>query len=257
MIRLRSRSTSKCVIDGGEVFVDFTGTAQQVDSAANSVFATTASMVVTAMLALTDPTITPNHGVYRALHVLGARRGRSSTRLPPAPVAGFPDVCNRIVDVLLKALTPAFRERAIGGTSGTTCNAVFAGVRPGTEHPYVFYSINHQGGWGGRLGSDGWHDVCFIEANGWDLPVETIEYRFPWRVLEYGLRKDAAGSGRWRGGEGSRVALTPIGHTATFSIAGDRAVTPPYGVFGGSPGATAGAGSSAATAGSSTSPRAP
>jgi N-methylhydantoinase B len=226
------------VIDGGDVFVDFTGTAPQVDAAANSVFGTTASMVVTAMLALTDPTITPNHGVYRALHVL-APSGTIVNPLPPAPVAGFPDVCNRIVDVLLKALTPAFRDRAIGGTSGTTCNAVFAGVRPGAEHPYVFYSINHQGGWGGRLGSDGWHDVCFIEANGWDLPVETIEYRFPWRVLEYGLRKDAAGSGRWRGGEGSRVALTPIAHTATFSIAGDRAVTPPYGVFGGSPGATA------------------
>jgi len=225
-------------IDNGDVFVDFTGTAQQVDAAANSVFGTTASMVVTAMLALTDPTITPNHGVYRALHVL-APPGTIVNPLLPAPVAGFPDVCNRIVDVLLKALAPSFPERVIGGTSGTTCNVVFAGPRPDTGEPYVFYSINHQGGWGGRLGSDGWHDVCFIEANGWDLPVETIEYRFPWRVLEYGLRKDAAGSGQWRGGEGSRVALTPLAHTATFSIAGDRAVTPPYGVFGGSPGATA------------------
>jgi N-methylhydantoinase B len=229
---------AEVIVDSGSVFVDFTGTARQVDAAANSVFATTASMVVTAMLALTDPTITPNHGIYRALHVF-AEPGTIVNPLPPAPVAGFPDVCNRIVDVLLKALTPAFPERAIGGTSGTTCNAVFAGERPETGEQYVFYSINHQGGWGGRLGADGWHDVCFIEANGWDLPVETIEYRFPWRVLEYGLRTDAAGSGRWRGGEGSRIALTPLGHTATFSIAGDRAVTPPFGVFGGSPGATA------------------
>jgi N-methylhydantoinase B len=148
-------------------------------------------------------------------------------------------VCNRIVDVLLLALAPANPARAIASTSGTTCNVIFSGVDPRTGDPYVWYSINHQGGWGGRQGADGWHDVCFIEANGWDIPVETIEYRYPWRVLAYSLRSGAAGAGRWRGGEGSYVALTPLGHDATLSINGDRAVTPPHGVFGGQPGSTA------------------
>jgi N-methylhydantoinase B len=103
----------------------------------------------------------------------------------------------------------------------------------------VWYSINSQGGWGGRQGADGWHDTCFVEANGWDIPVETIEYRYPWRVVEYGLRGDSAGAGRWRGGEGSRLALTPLGHESVFSLNGDRAATPPYGLFGGRPGAGA------------------
>jgi hypothetical protein len=99
----------------------------------------------------------------------------------------------------------------IAATSGTTCNAFLGGQHPETGEPYVWYSINSQGGWGGRAEADGWHNVCFIEANGWDIPVETIEYRYPWRVRSYRLRTDAAGAGRHRGGEGPhRVVI--VGH---------------------------------------------
>ena len=224
-------------VRGTEVFVDFTGTDKQAPGPINSVFATTASMVVTAMLSLTDPTIMPNHGFYRAIHVR-APAGTLVNPTFPAPAVGFPDVCNRIVEVLMQALTPAIPDRVIGGTSGTTTNAFFGGVDPRTGQSYVWYSINSQGGWGGRVDGDGWHNVCFIEANGWDIPVETIEYRYPWQVVAYKLRDDPAGAGRRRGGKGNYLALTPIGHDVTFSINGDRAVTPPYGIFGGQPGAT-------------------
>ena len=40
----------------------------------NSVFPTTVSMVVTTLLALTDPSIMPNHGFYRPIHVTCSRR---------------------------------------------------------------------------------------------------------------------------------------------------------------------------------------
>jgi N-methylhydantoinase B len=225
-------------VAAGNIYVDFSGTSPQRRAPVNSYLGTTVSMVVTALLALTDPTIMPNHGFYRPIHLL-APSGSILNPLPPAPAAGFPDVCNRVVDVILLALTPANPARAIASTSGTTCNVIFSGVDPRTGEPYVWYSINHQGGWGGREGADGWHDVCFMGANGWDIPVETIEYRYPWRVLAYRLRSGSAGAGRWRGGEGSYVALTPLGHDATLSIKGDRAATPPHGVFGGRPGSTA------------------
>jgi len=138
---------------------------------------------------------------------------------------------------LMEALTPVIPERVIAATSGTTTNVFFGGTDPRNGEPYVWYSINSQGGWGGRIDGDGWHNVCFIEANGWDIPVETIEYRYPWRVIAYRLRDDSSGAGRRRGGKGNYLALTPIGHDVVFSINGDRAVTPPYGVFGGQPGA--------------------
>ncbi len=225
-------------VRGTDVFVDFAGTDKQAAGPINSVFATTASMVVTALLGLTDPTIMPNHGFYRPIHVR-APAGSLVNPTFPSPAVGFPDVCNRIVEVLMEALTPVIPERVIAATSGTTTNVFFGGTDPRNGEPYVWYSINSQGGWGGRIDGDGWHNVCFIEANGWDIPVETIEYRYPWRVIAYRLRDDSSGAGRRRGGKGNYLALTPIGHDVIFSINGDRAVTPPYGVFGGQPGACA------------------
>ena len=222
----------------GDVFVDFAGTHPQSDGPVNSVFGVTVSMVVSALLSLTDPTIIPNHGFYRPIHVTAPAGSLVNPRFP-APAVGFPDVCNRIVDVIIAALAPVIPERVIAATSGTTCNAFLGGRHPVTGDPYVWYSINSQGGWGGRAGANGWHNVCFIEANGWDIPVETIEYRYPWQVLAYRLRGDSAGAGRWRGGEGNHLELSPLGHDAVFSLNGDRAITAPFGLFGGKPGATA------------------
>ena len=225
-------------IQDGDVYVDFTGTAEQSRGPVNSVFPVTVSMVVSALLSLTDPTIMPNHGFYRPIHVR-APSGSLVNPLPPSPAVGFPDVCNRIVDVVIQALAPVLPERVIAATSGTTCNAFLGGQHPETGEPYVWYSINSQGGWGGRAEADGWHNVCFIEANGWDIPVETIEYRYPWRVHSYRLRTDAAGAGRHRGGEGNHIELSPVGHDAVLALSGDRARTRPFGLFGGKPGATA------------------
>jgi N-methylhydantoinase B len=225
-------------VKGTDVFVDFTGTDPQARGPINSVFPTTASMIVAALLGLTDPTIMPNHGFYRPIHVR-APAGTLVNPTFPAPAVGFPDVCNRIMEAIMESLTPVVPERVIAATSGTTTNVFFGGDHPATGQPYVWYSINSQGGWGGRFNRDGWHNVCFIEANGWDIPVETIEYRYPWRVLAYRLRDDDSGAGKWRGGKGNHIALAPVGHDALLSINGDRAVTRPYGIFGGKPGATA------------------
>lgn len=225
-------------VRNGDVFVDFAGTHAQSRGPVNSVFPVTVSMVVSTLLSLTDPTIMPNHGFYRPIHVTAPSGSLVNPRFP-APAVGFPDVCNRIVDVVIAALAPVIPERVIAATSGTTCNAFLGGRHPITGDPYVWYSINSQGGWGGRAGANGWHNVCFVEANGWDIPVETIEYRYPWRVLAYRLRVDSAGAGRWRGGEGNHLELSPVGHDALLSLNGDRASTPPFGLFGGKPGATA------------------
>ena len=75
-------------------------------------------------------------------------------------------------------------------------------------------------------------------ANGWDIPVETIEYRYPWRVLAYGLREDSAGAvvaGRGR--------KPPRAHPPTATTRSSRLMATArhaaFGLFGGKPGATA------------------
>lgn len=225
-------------IKGNKAFVDFTGTDGQSNGSANCMFPVTASMLVFAFLSMTDPTIMPNHGFYRPIHVKAPEGTLVNTRFPGA-VVGYSDIACRIVEVIMEALTPAIPERVIAATSGTSTNTAMSGVDPKTGEHYVISNINSQGGWGGRATADGWHNVCFVEANGWDIPVETTEYRFPWRIIAYRLRDDTMGAGKWRGGSGNYLALTPVEHTAVLTVNGDRATTPPYGIFGGKPGTTA------------------
>lgn len=229
---------AKVTIKENEAYIDFSGTDKQSASSANCMFPVTSSMLVFAFLSLTDPNIMPNHGFYRPIYVKAPEGTLVNTKFPGA-VVGYSDVACRIVEVIMEALTPAIPERVIAATSGTSTNTCMSGVNPVTGERYVLPNINSQGGWGGRATADGWHNVCFVEANGWDIPIETTEYRYPWRVLAYKLRDDAVGAGKWRGGSGNYFALTPVGHDAIFTVNGDRAATPPYGIFGGKPGATA------------------
>ena len=128
------------VVKGSDVFVDFTGTEAQARGPINSIFPTTASMVVAALLALTDPTIMPNHGFYRPIHVK-APSGTLVNPIFPAPAVGFPDVCNRIVEVIMEALTPVIPDRVIASTSGTTTNCFFGGINPTSGQPYVHVAV--------------------------------------------------------------------------------------------------------------------
>lgn len=116
----------------------------------NNVFPTTASIIVCSLLSLTDPTIMPNHGFYRPIYVK-VPRGTLLNPEFPAPVVGFPDVCNRVFDVIMESLTPVLPKKIIASTSGTTTNCFFGGTHPATGKPYVWYSINSQGGWSGEV----------------------------------------------------------------------------------------------------------
>ena len=58
------------------------------------------------------------------------------------------------------------------------------------------------GAWGGRDGKDGVEGVTNPSQNMSNLPVETLEARYPLVVEEYALRPDSGGAGRWRGGLG-------------------------------------------------------
>ena len=56
-------------IDGDEILVDFTGTADQTAGPVNAVFAVTASATYYAVRCVTDPEIPPNHGCYRPITI--------------------------------------------------------------------------------------------------------------------------------------------------------------------------------------------
>jgi N-methylhydantoinase B/oxoprolinase/acetone carboxylase alpha subunit len=73
-------------------------------------------------------------------------------------------------------------------------------------------------------------------SNTRNTPVEAIEHYLPVRVLQYRLRSDSAGAGRYAGGEGIVREYEMLTDTAV-TVLSERRIRPPYGLQGGQPGA--------------------
>ena len=59
---------------------------------------------------------------------------------------------------------------------------------------------------------------------------------YPLRVERYELVDDSAGPGAFRGGQGLRRVVTPVGHTCLFNGQGERFSHQAWGIFGGGQG---------------------
>ncbi|MGE4248872.1 MAG: hydantoinase B/oxoprolinase family protein [Parvibaculaceae bacterium] len=227
----------KVVIDvsGEHIRFNFEGTAPQVPGNINVTLNATIAAVCFALQALLDPDCPNNQGVLRVIETI-APEGSLLNARAPASVAARAHTCQRIIDVVMGALTGALPERAIGASNGANTTAVFSGVDPRTGHGYV-YLETLGGGHGARASKDGKDGVQVNITNTSNLPVEAIEFEYPLLVEEYSLVPNSGGAGRQRGGLGIRRVLRPVGHDCRFNGAGERFSQPPWGVFGGKNGA--------------------
>lgn len=93
------------------------------------------------------------------------------------------------------------------------------------------------GGWGGRRGKDG-SDVntaCFGTGL-MSQPNEGNERVNPTRTLEFQIKKDSAGPGKWRGGTGvQKTSLLLESEKSVMSYVCDRERAVVWGVDGGLP----------------------
>src|SRR6516164_7291949 len=228
VIKLTIRKT------GRRVVFDFTGSAQQVPGNINLTANAVRSSVCYALKALLDPDMPNNEGVLRAFEIV-APIGSIVNCRAPSPVALRANTCQRIVDIVLGAMSTALPERVIASANGANTSMVFAGEDPATGSSYV-YLETLGGGMGGRNDRDGKDGVQVHITNTSNLPVEAIEMEYPLRVEEYSLVADSGGAGRWRGGLGLRRVVRPVGHVCEFSGAGERFRRGPPGIFGGEAG---------------------
>lgn len=225
----------RVTVSDGNVIVDFTGTAPQIERPLNAVFAVTASAVYYTLRALTDPEIPPNAGCYRPIQIV-APEGTLVNARPPAPVVGGNlEVSQRIVDVLLQALAPALPERVPAASQGTMNSVSFGGVNPRTREPFTFYETL-AGGQGARPSQHGLHAIHSHMTNTLNTPIEVLETVYPLRVERYEIRAGSGGRGRYRGGDGLRRDIRALTRV-TVSLLADRRRRPPYGLRGGESGA--------------------
>ena len=226
-------------VNGGDITVDFTGTAAQVpDRPINMPLKGTTDCAVwlTIRSILLDSAIhghiPQNSGLTRPIHIV-APSGTLVNPIFPAPTIARFCTGNQAADTLMKALGEAV-PRQISAGVGNLHVIAFSGLR-GETH-WVHMEI-HEGCYGGRYGKDGMDAVDTLYANTRNNPIEDVESHLPLRVHRYELRDDACAPGQWRGGIGS-VREVEFLEDGGVSVEGEGHKYAPWGFAGGGEGRT-------------------
>jgi N-methylhydantoinase B len=131
-------------------------------------------------------------------------------------------------------LEHALPERVTGAHFGTFSGVRFRGKR---DNGTLFdcHDSGH-GGWGACATHDGAGPFrTMAHGDTRIIPVELQESMYPYRIVEFSLRENSGGPGRFRGGLGYRKRYEILGHCDLQAMF-DRVKYPPWGVHGGKAG---------------------
>lgn len=231
-IRIRVKLTVDPV--AATATVDFSGTDAQVETSINAVLAVTYSAVYYVFRCLLPAHAPATAGLMRPITLI-APEGTIVNARVPAPVAGGNvETSQRIVDVLLRALSRIVQNRVPAASSGTMSNLTIGGVDPRYDRPFAYYETT-AGGMGARPDRDGVSGVHTHMTNSLNTPVEALEYAYPFRVVRYGYRRGSGGKGRFTGGDGL-IREIELLTDAQVTMLADRQKSGPYGLCGGADG---------------------
>jgi N-methylhydantoinase B len=218
-------------VDGDEMTIDFTGTAEENRGPLNCTPAMAFAGAMAVIMALLGEDLPKNDGFYRPFETItpeGTMVNPSRNR----PVAAGWEIAMRTGDLVTKAMADALPEETIAATKGIVANLAYGGQDPRSDERYVYYETV-AGGYGARAQKDGMEAVQTHFQNTANSPIEELETEIPLYVRRYELIQDSAGAGHQRGGLGVRRDMEFYGEDATFSALSDRAKSEPWGLFGG------------------------
>lgn len=212
----------------GRVRLDFTGTDAQVAGNLNCPLSVTAAAVYYAFRCLL-PADTPDcAGSLEVLELSAPEGCLVNAKAPAAVAAGNVETSQRLVDVVLKALSRVLPERIPAASQGTMNNLGMGSDR------WSYYETL-AGGCGATRDTPGRHCAHSHMTNTLNTPVEVLETTFPLRVIRYQRRRGSGGNGRSPGGDGvirEFEMLEPVNVT----LITERRRHPPWGLAGGADG---------------------
>ena len=234
------RVATRVEVDGSDIYVDLTGSNDQVETGFNCPFEgsvlPTANFAVRALLldeALPEGAGVPqNDGVFRPIHVIAPEGSIFNPEYPHGCEARFTQI-NRIPDQVLQALSGVRPEQVTAGNSANvSCFAYSGKGGQGADDYWVIIEVN-EGSYGGRFGQDGIDAIDTLMANTRNNPVEELELSAPLLCERYELRDESPAAGRWRGGLGATKRWRFLEDTNISSTGDNRSDDPPGGIFGG------------------------
>lgn len=193
--------SAKITIKGNEALIDFSSSSPQVSGGVNANFAVTLSAVLYVFRSLVEEDIPFNTGLIRPLEIKAPKGSIVNAEFPAATAGGNVETSQRIVDVLLGALSQAVPQKIPAASSGTMNNVAFGGIDPKQNKGFAYYETIG-GGMGAGFERPGLSGVHTHMTNSLNTPVEALENYLPIRITHYSLRPFSGGKGTHRGGDG-------------------------------------------------------
>ena len=217
-----SRIQVNICIDNSLMLVDFNGTSSENAGNINAPISVTKSAVIYVIRSLIDHKIPLNDGFLTKVKI----NIPEATLLNPSPgravAAGNVETSQRIVDVLLGALGIA------AASQGTMNNLTFG------DDSFGYYETIC-GGVGACEGYNGENAVHTHMTNTRITDIEVLESNYPVEAVEFSIRKNSGGSGKWSGGNGVVRHLRFL-KPMTVSLISQRRKYAPFGLDGGEEG---------------------
>jgi N-methylhydantoinase B len=184
------------------LMVNLSGSAPQVAGAFNVPWASTRAAVIYAIRAMTDPSMTTNDGILRPVEIV-CPRGNVLNPEPPAAVSVRHNTCQRLADVLVRAFSRLWPDRAVASSTVTFVGINLSSRSPSSGHRSVLSDVIG-GGTGAHETGPGLDGVDTYMANVGLMPVEVAETNYSVRILRTELIDGSQGRGRHDGGRGLR-----------------------------------------------------
>jgi N-methylhydantoinase B len=228
---------AKVTVKGSDMTIDLSGCSGERKAGINS---RTYAAAYVAYKALTAPLEPVNEGSFRAVDVV-IPEGNIMMARYPAPMSSWSMPIPCVIDTILAALASAVPDQVPAAHKGCMGGGlVFYGKRPDDGKPFMLQSTEGAG-WGGRPTEDGESgavNVCQGDVrNG---TIEGIEHKCPVLFEKRALLPNSGGAGKFRGGLGLEIRVRNLVEGRWNLRATFRVKCPPWGLWGGKPGRTAG-----------------
>lgn len=218
-------------ITSDQAFLDFSGSSDQVFGSVNATPSITRSAVMYVFRCLIPESVPTNDGCMAPISIRTRCGSVLNPRNSAAVASGNVETSQRIVDVVLGALSMAMEERLPAASQGTMNNISIGGIDTTTGRSFSYYETIG-GGTGASARADGEHAIHSHMTNTMNTPVEALEFSYPLRVQEYSIRRGSGGRGHHRGGNGVVRELKLL-CDAQVTVLSERRVLRPYGLSGG------------------------
>ena len=219
-------------VSGGNIHVDFNGTADQVSGNINCPFSVAAAAVYYVFRCLMPDNTPACAGSFCHIQLTAPDGCLLNANYPAAVAAGNVETSTRIVDVIIGALAKALPDKMPAASHGSMNNLALGSTSHGECEAWDYYETIG-GGMGASTLCNGLNGVQTHMTNTLNTPIEVLEMNYPLRVNEYSLRKNSAGEGEHVGGQGIVRSYTVLQDTQVTLLTERRSHQPwgiPWGI---------------------------